>query len=668
MHIVVLAYGPKQLTKRAVNRARGLAGGGSVVATVPASPTSSAAVLDLDSIGRAGIGRALESIPNEPTLIIHDDMVITTKGMMALESAIGAESDLVVPYTNDPNTDHFMGALPTAKAAERGLDQIKPPHTSRQATVVRTGCVAGLRNSLIDLLTEPLADPFSTLSSDQYKITVAAGAVASHSSECLKSIVAEDTDERPLLVAALIVKNEEKLLPDCLDSLNKICDRIEVCDTGSTDNTIAIAKAAGAHVIERPWPDDFGKARNYVLDRCRDARYTIVIDADERVHCADPAKTRAYMATYSGEHPAFSVQVSNLNEDGTEMYSILSVRIFQSKGTEYRGALHEAVFLTDASVPLPGSRFDHITVEHHGYTQEIVAERDKSQRNLSLAETQYEAAGDARSAVHLARSLSYAGEQPERALELLEQSLEEIAESPNATKAQVLVLMADRCLEIGDAQRGFDLAEEALTLTPTDDTALGLLATATEKLGNYEAFVTVAESLPEPNTQSDVVRVDHNRMIYRNHLAAAYARTGRTEQAITEAFEILSKYPTEFHMWDVLIGALNSTLGDASIELVAPLALRDPTGGFLEPLIRTYPTALTAQFCVKYVAEGGSIPEAIRVGLLAATLSANDAAFTTLARSVHLLEPSAIAELSQRVAQQGRNDLARLINPMPVAP
>ena len=41
--------------------------------------------------------------------------------------------------------------------------------------------------------------------------------------------------------AVLIVKNEEKLLARCLESL-KGFDEIIVCDTGSTDKTIEIAK------------------------------------------------------------------------------------------------------------------------------------------------------------------------------------------------------------------------------------------------------------------------------------------------------------------------------------------------------------------------------------------------------------------------------------------
>ena len=91
-------------------------------------------------------------------MIIHDDVLIMTKGIMALQRSLDAGSLLAVPYTNDPNTDHFIGALPTDKAAERTLDHAPVPDVTKPATVVRPACVAGRSDHLIDLLTEPLVD------------------------------------------------------------------------------------------------------------------------------------------------------------------------------------------------------------------------------------------------------------------------------------------------------------------------------------------------------------------------------------------------------------------------------------------------------------------------------------------------------------------------------
>ncbi|MDQ1329356.1 MAG: hypothetical protein QG641_2645, partial [Candidatus Poribacteria bacterium] len=46
----------------------------------------------------------------------------------------------------------------------------------------------------------------------------------------------------PTLSACMIVKNEEKLLEQCLESVKDVVNEIIIVDTGSTDNTVEIAK------------------------------------------------------------------------------------------------------------------------------------------------------------------------------------------------------------------------------------------------------------------------------------------------------------------------------------------------------------------------------------------------------------------------------------------
>jgi tetratricopeptide (TPR) repeat protein len=85
-----------------------------------------------------------------------------------------------------------------------------------------------------------------------------------------------------LLAAALIVRNEAAYLAECLESVRPVVDDIIVVDTGSTDDTPAIAMAHGARVFHLPWRDNFAAARNAGLDRCR-TDWILYIDADERL-------------------------------------------------------------------------------------------------------------------------------------------------------------------------------------------------------------------------------------------------------------------------------------------------------------------------------------------------------------------------------------------------
>ena len=70
---------------------------------------------------------------------------------------------------------------------------------------------------------------------------------------------------RPLLSAALIVRNEEHHLGDCLASIRDLADEVVIVDTGSTDGTVALAERMGATVHHHAWHDDFAAARNVAL-------------------------------------------------------------------------------------------------------------------------------------------------------------------------------------------------------------------------------------------------------------------------------------------------------------------------------------------------------------------------------------------------------------------
>ena len=73
------------------------------------------------------------------------------------------------------------------------------------------------------------------------------------------------TRSRPSLAAVLIVRDEARCIARCLDSVRPWVDRMVVLDTGSRDDTIAIARDCGAEVSEMAWPDSFAAARNAAL-------------------------------------------------------------------------------------------------------------------------------------------------------------------------------------------------------------------------------------------------------------------------------------------------------------------------------------------------------------------------------------------------------------------
>jgi len=94
--------------------------------------------------------------------------------------------------------------------------------------------------------------------------------------------------------AAMIVRDEEKVLGDCLDSLVDCVDEIVIADTGSIDSSRDIARARGARVFDLPWTSDFSAARNAAIDAAT-GDWILYIDADERLHVPEGVKLSEFL-------------------------------------------------------------------------------------------------------------------------------------------------------------------------------------------------------------------------------------------------------------------------------------------------------------------------------------------------------------------------------------
>ena len=88
----------------------------------------------------------------------------------------------------------------------------------------------------------------------------------------------------------MIVKNEEEMLPDCLESVEGIVDEIIVVDTGSTDKTVEIAQQFGAILNQLAVG-----SRLTVGNKIRSARISFVVPSGIRCglkRCFGPGRRR----------------------------------------------------------------------------------------------------------------------------------------------------------------------------------------------------------------------------------------------------------------------------------------------------------------------------------------------------------------------------------------
>lgn len=84
------------------------------------------------------------------------------------------------------------------------------------------------------------------------------------------------------ITAIILTKNESKNLPDCIESITNFADRIVIVDSGSTDDTVEIAKKYGADVYVHKF-ENYARQFNWAIDNTNiNTKWTLRIDADER--------------------------------------------------------------------------------------------------------------------------------------------------------------------------------------------------------------------------------------------------------------------------------------------------------------------------------------------------------------------------------------------------
>jgi glycosyltransferase involved in cell wall biosynthesis/tetratricopeptide (TPR) repeat protein len=189
----------------------------------------------------------------------------------------------------------------------------------------------------------------------------------------------------PRVSVCLITKNEEAFLPQCLRSVRALASQIVVVDTGSTDRTIDIAKEFGAEVHSFAWCDDFSAARNAALEHAT-GDWVLIIDADEELmpEQAEVIAREIRAATVMGYRLP-------IIERGHEQEGCSYVpRLFRNApGLFFVGRIHEQVF-SSIQVRCQQWGLKHqlgkTALLHHGYTGEVMASRNKIERNLRLLE------------------------------------------------------------------------------------------------------------------------------------------------------------------------------------------------------------------------------------------------------------------------------------------
>lgn len=277
------------------------------------------------------------------------------------------------------------------------------------------------------------------------------------------------TPKRKVKISATIIcKNEAPHIAECLESIADV-DEVILCDTGSTDDTVEIAKKTrpkGLKVTHFPWEDHFAKARNAALDEATGS-WCLVIDADEtlphgtiarlrRAIEAQPKAKTFHFACHSKTHP------------DQKHYMVRAHR--RTPDIRWVGRVHEALTVDSGHVA-KGCRLDY------GYSEAHTADPDRVLRLLQIDYDQATARGvtpEPRNLYYLAREHIYR-KNFLKAIPLLEERVKVIANRPECADANLYLAQCYWLTGQGDKARA--ACCQSLIMAPDCRETLEFMAT-----------------------------------------------------------------------------------------------------------------------------------------------------------------------------------------------
>lgn len=258
----------------------------------------------------------------------------------------------------------------------------------------------------------------------------------------------------------MIVKNEAEQLSRCLKSVKNLVKEIVIVDTGSTDNTVKIAKAYGAKVFHHPWTGNFSEARNAALKHAT-GDWILSLDADEELKREDIHLLKE--AIRNDEADGILCVIHSTSKYTAALTKSYFARLFRNnRGIYYEGTVHERPIITGKTIA------SNIRIIHHGYAidknkmmaklneyiqplqKQIKEEPDNPTTHFYLAKTYY-----------LQGHNELALQEGREVLRILSDDIIKVR-----PELEIYLILACTLFELGDTQSAEKMCLKALKLKP----------------------------------------------------------------------------------------------------------------------------------------------------------------------------------------------------------
>jgi glycosyltransferase involved in cell wall biosynthesis/Flp pilus assembly protein TadD len=390
----------------------------------------------------------------------------------------------------------------------------------------------------------------------------------------------------PGVSLCMIVRNEERNLPDCLGSVADLVNEIVVVDTGSVDDTREVAARFGARVYEFPWCDNFAAARNESL-RHATGDWVFWMDADDRLDHDNRARLRRLLASLGDENTAFVMKCLCLPDPETQTSTVVDhVRLFRrDPRLRWRFRIHEQILPALRELHYDVRRSD-VVVHHTGY-QDAATRSRKRERDLRLL--QLELADDPDNPFTHFNLGAVHQEQGRWALALaaFRRSLDG-SQPGDSIYPKLHALLAQCHGHLGQHQEALAVSRRGLELFPEDVELLFQEGMALRNLGDWSGAVACWERVlaaPEPAYFSSM-HTGIRGTLTRQNLAVVYLEQGLLKHAEAHWQTIHAEMPGHDAAWRGLTEVyLRQRRWDDLDRLAAELA-SDPRGDLRVAAVR----------------------------------------------------------------------------------
>lgn len=347
---------------------------------------------------------------------------------------------------------------------------------------------------------------------------------------------------KPSVSLCMIVKNEEKVLARCLDSVQGLVDEIVVVDTGSTDRTKEIAGQYTTLIYDYEWKQDFSDARNFAGAKAG-GDWIFVLDADEYVDRGNLADVVDNLGKTDAAIDVLSAQIYNFTGNYAENLVIHTYYKFYRNRPDlyYYRALHEQLKKTDGEIVIGESG---LIVYHTGYLPQVYVAKIKDVRNRLLLDKERKSSKH-RAFDYFNHANEISGSNPKEALYWYQKAFMKKTDIRMSWVSFCLVKIIQCLMKLRrfeDALKVIDDAEKLYEKTPDFPCLRGLVFFAQTRYDDARAvFTTMLRQ--QGAYEYPLVVYDYRELQPQLILGEIFLKRKEYDQAVTHFVAVLNQNP-----------------------------------------------------------------------------------------------------------------------------